>query len=101
MAVDLVHVGVGVSDDHHAHILRHVLALEHGDHGMPEAMEALLRQLMLTFGVARVYAGLAHDVDELLAIAGSATWLELMDVRQHGVGGLGLIQQVVFLEPVL
>lgn len=26
VAVDLVHVGVGVSDDHHAHVLRDVLA---------------------------------------------------------------------------
>ena len=67
VAVDLVHVGVGVADDHHAHFLRHLLALEHGDHGMAEAMEALLGELVLTLGVARIDTGATHDFDELLA----------------------------------
>ena len=80
MPVDLMHVGVGMADDKHADFLGYVLALKHCNHGMPETVEALLGKLMLPFRVAGVYAGLAHDADELLAIAGPAAWLELADL---------------------
>lgn len=92
MPVNLMHVGVRVTYDEHANLFRHVLALEHGNHGMPETVEALLRELVLTFGVARIDASAAHDVDELLAVTGSAAWLELMDVGQYRVGRLALAQ---------
>jgi hypothetical protein len=40
---------------------------------MAEAVEALLGELVLALGVARIHAGLAHDLDELLSVAGTAT----------------------------
>ena len=68
LAVDVVHVSAGVTDEAHTGFLRDPLGLHGGDQGGTEAVEALLRLAALTGGrTLGVDAGLLHDLDELRA----------------------------------
>ena len=63
-----------MADHAHAYVLSDLPALEVGDHGMPETMEALPRHLVLpALGVARVYPSLSHDANKGLAKAAAAS----------------------------
>ena len=74
MRIDSVDVGVGMADHAHAYVLGDLTALEVGDHGMPETMEALPRHLVLAaLGIAGVYPSLSHDADKGLAEAAAAS----------------------------
>jgi len=91
MGIDPVDVGVGMADHAHAYVLSDLPALEVGNHGMSETMEALPGHLVLAaLGIAGVYPSLSHDADKGLAKAAAASRQGFAHGWQHrGLGAAG------------
>lgn len=95
-------VGVSMADHAHADVLSDLPALQVGDHGMPETMEALPGHLVLpALGIAGVDARLGHYADKGLAKAAAASGKGLVHGRQHRGPGVAGGRRTISKEPGL
>ena len=91
MGIDSVDVGVRMADHAHTYVLCYLPALQVGDHGMPETMEALTWHLVLpALGIAGINACFGHYADKGLAKAAAASRQGFAHGGQHlGLGVAG------------
>lgn len=102
MGIDPVNVGVRMTDHAHADILCDLSALQVGDHGMPETMEALTRHLVLpALGIAGVDARLGHYADKGLAKAAATSGKGFAHGGQHRGLGVAGGRRTISKEPGL
>jgi len=95
-------VGVGMANHAHADVLCDLPALQVGDHGVPETMEALPGHLVLpALGIAGVDASLGHYADKGLAKAAAASWKGFAHGGQHRGLGIADGRRTVSEEPSL
>lgn len=93
-------VSVRMADHAHTHVLSDLPALQVGNHGVPETMEALTWHLVLpALGIAGVDARLGHDADKGLAKTAAAPWKGFAHGGQHRGLGVAGGRRTVSEEP--